>query len=257
MGDASGNLLTAEEAIQARIRQAEQETADLRAKLAEEEAQRVAKEMAAATKAAEEEAKAARALVEAAKTSNKDRSDTNKQAWIDSIGVAQQATDSIISLIDTQTEGGRRAAMVMFAIQKGLALADIAVHTAVASIAALEAGPVVGAVLAGLTVAAGAAAAAVVAAEQPRFHGGLFSGSRGLASDETRAILKTGEVVIPRPMVDRAGGPDGVRQRMDGGSSGGMTVIADFASRRVVIPLTDMVSRALPVDSMLGYAHGH
>ena len=256
LGDASGNLLTAEEAIQARIRQAEQETADLRAKLAAEEEARAAKALADATKAAEEEAKAARALVESTKAANKDQADTNKQAWIDSLGVAQSATDSIIGLLDTQTEGGRRAAMVMFAIQKGLALADIAVHTAVASIAALEAGPVAGAVLAGLTVAAGAAAAASVAAQQPTFHTGLFSGSRSLAADETRAILKTGEVVIPRPMVDRAGGPDHVRQRVDGGGSGGTTLVADFASRRVVVPLLGMIGRSSSVDPMLGYSHG-
>ena len=257
LGDASGNLLTAEEAIQARIRQAEQETAALREKLAKEQADRVAADIEQRMKANDEAGKAQRAAADAAAKAADEQAAVTQQAWTDSIGVARTATDSIVGLLDTQTEGGRKAAMVMFAIQKGLALADIAVHTAVASIAALEAGPVAGAVLAGLTVAAGAAAAASVAAQQPTFHTGLFSGSRSLAADETRAILKTGEVVIPRPMVDRAGGPDHVRQRVDGGGSGGTVLVADFASRRVVVPLLGMIGRSSSVDPMLGYAHGN
>jgi len=213
-------------------------------------------EARASAKAAEEREKHEKAVADAAKRANQEQTATTQQAWMDSLGVAQQATGSIMDLLDTQTEGGRRAAHVMFGIQKALALADIAVHTAVASVAALEAGPVAGAVLAGLTVAAGAAAAASVAAQQPSFRSGLWSGSRGLASDEVRAVVRQGEVVVPSSMVERAGGPEAVRERVDGGPRGATTLIADFASRRVVVPMLDMIGRSSPVDPMAGYAHG-
>ena len=255
LADASGNHATAEEAIQLRIRQAEQETADLRAKLAAEESKRVEANQQQAEKAAAAIAAATAEQAAADRASNKHSSDVRKQAWIDAIGVAQDATDSILGMLDTQNAGQRRAALAVFAIQKGLAIADIAVKTAQSFMAALTIPPPAGEVLGALNVAAGVAAAATVAAQQPSFHAGLFQG-RGLASDEVRAVVKTGEVVVPRPMVDRAGGPDAVRSRVDQPMTGGTTVIADFASRRVLVPLRDTIDRSSPVDPFLGWSHG-
>lgn len=307
LGDASGNLLTAEEAIQARIRQAEQETADLREKLAKDNAAQKAAALTemkstadavlAAMRAgqdalgddldataeeqaaiiAEREAAAMEAYSNITSSVSQTASMIGGQLESE-LSATRRAKDEKIKLYEEQARAGddlaaartkteidaleaqehaqRRAALVAFGINKAIALSDIAVSTAVASVAALEAGPVAGAILSALTIAAGAAAAATVAAQQPSFHTGLFSGSRSLAADETRAILKTGEVVIPRPMVDRAGGPDHVRQRVDGGGSGGTVLVADFASRRVVVPLLGMIGRSSSVDPMLGYSHG-
>jgi hypothetical protein len=56
--------------------------------------------------------------------------------------------------------------------------------------------------------------AAIVANEQPRFHGGRFG--MGINSDEAPAILHRREVVIPPAMVDANGGPQGVQQRLEG-----------------------------------------
>lgn len=98
----------------------------------------------------------------------------------------------------------RRAAMAAFIVQKTAAASQIVVSTLVAATRALELGPIAGPIAAGVISAAGAANAAAVAAERPRFHRG------GMAGDEFDARLRRNEAVITPQGVQAIGGPQAV-----------------------------------------------
>ena len=185
-----------------------------------------------------------------------ENADKQRQATYDTIQVGLQAAGDVSSLIqdvlaeyaqsyDTTTEMGRMAARKQFGINKAFALGDIAIKTAQAVMGFLTLVPpnVPGAVGAGIT---GATQAAIVAARQPTFHSGRFSRQGTLVTDEQPAILRRGEVVVPSPMVARAGGPEAVRERLQGNGSGAppIMLVADFQDRRVTVPLARAVRSA-------------
>lgn len=178
-----------------------------------------------------------------------------RAAVFDTINVGLEAASEVSGLIqevmaeyaqsyDTTTEMGRMAARKQFAINKAFALGDIAIKTAQAVVGFLAMVPPnpVGAVFAGVT---GATQAAIVAARQPTFHAGRFARQGNLVTDEQPAILRRGEVVVPSPMVAAAGGPEAVRERLQGGgSSPNVMLVADFQDRRVTVPLARAVRSA-------------
>ena len=178
-----------------------------------------------------------------------------REAVFNTIQVGLQAASEVSGLIqeimaeyaqsyDTTTEMGRMAARKQFAINKAFALGDIAIKTAQAVVGFLSMVPPnpVGAVFAGVT---GATQAAIVAARQPTFHVGRFTRQGNLVTDEQPAILRRGEVVVPSPMVAAAGGPEAVRERLQGGgSSPNVMLVADFQDRRVTVPLARAVRSA-------------
>lgn len=168
------------------------------------------------------------------------------------VALTQQATNSLIDMMDTPTDGGRNAALALFAVNKGVAVADIAVKTAQATMAALTIPPPAGPILAGANIAAGAIAAAAALAAQPQFHAG-----RVLQSDETVATLQKSEVVIPAAEVSRQGGPQGVAERLRGGG-GGQTIVlrADFSDRSLMVPLARETRAAGGTDPLYGWARG-
>lgn len=159
-------------------------------------------------------------------------------------GLIQEVMAEYAQSYDTTTEMGRMAARKQFAINKAFALGDIAIKTAQAVVGFLAMVPPnpVGAVFAGVT---GATQAAIVAARQPTFHVGRFTRQGNLVTDEQPAILRRGEVVVPSPMVAAAGGPEAVRERLQGGgSSPNVMLVADFQDRRVTVPLARAVRSA-------------
>jgi hypothetical protein len=159
-------------------------------------------------------------------------------------GLIQEVMAEYAQSYDTTTELGRMAARKQFAINKAFALGDIAIKTAQAVVGFLAMVPPnpVGAVFAGVT---GATQAAIVAARQPTFHVGRFTRQGNLVTDEQPAILRRGEVVVPSPMVAAAGGPEAVRERLQGGgSSPNVMLVADFQDRRVTVPLARAVRSA-------------
>lgn len=142
----------------------------------------------------------------------------NRDAMIDTAlqfsGVIQGVFGDYMQQYASMGEEGKRQARKLFAVNKALALAEIVVNTARAIMTALAsygpAGPAMAAMVGGM----GITQAAIVANEQPRFHGGRFG--MGINSDESPAILHRREVVIPPAMVDANGGPQGVQQRLEG-----------------------------------------
>lgn len=170
---------------------------------------------------------------------------------LDITSFAQTITDQVISTFDTQTKVGREAALQAFKVQKAFALTDIAIKTAQAIVGFL-AGPVpnpIGAIGASIT---GAAQAAVVASQTPSFHSGRFGAA--MASDESPAILRRGEVVVPSPLVRSAGGPEAVRDRLEAPSANApITLVADFGDRRVTVPLARAARRGMR-DNHVGWS---
>ena len=168
------------------------------------------------------------------------------------IGLTGQSIQALIGMMDTQTKEGRNAALALFTVNKGVAVADIAVKTAQATMAALTVPPPAGPILAGANVLAGSIAAGAALAAQPTFHAG-----RVLAADETGAVLQRHEVVIPAPEVSRQGGPQGVADRLRGKASDGVTILrADFSDRSVLVPLARETRTAGGVPSLYGWASG-
>lgn len=197
-----------------------------------------------------------KALREEELTALADNQAKQREAVFNTVQVGLQAASEVSGLIqevmaeyaqsyDTTTEMGRMAARKQFAINKAFALGDIAIKTAQAVVGFLAMVPPnpVGAAFAGVT---GATQAAIVAARQPTFHVGRFTRQGNLVTDEQPAILRRGEVVVPSPMVAAAGGPEAVRERLQGGGGSGPNVmlVADFQDRRVTVPLARAVRSA-------------
>lgn len=157
--------------------------------------------------------------------------------------VVEQEADTIRVYVPISR---RRVAERQFAVNKAFAIADIGIKTAQAVMGFLAMVPpnIPGSIGAGIL---GATQAAVVAAKQPKFHAGRFTQSGNLVTDEQPAILRRGEVVVPSPMVASAGGPEAVRERLRSpvGMAAPTMLVADFADRRVTVPL----SRAEPPNT--------
>lgn len=108
----------------------------------------------------------------------------------------------------------------LFNFRKGLALAEIAMGTAEAVVAAQKLVTPFNAIQSALAVATGVAQAGVVMSQQmPSFHMG------GLAPDEANARVLRGEAILDRATVRRIGGEQGVRNLQQGGSSSVQTVV--------------------------------
>ena len=112
----------------------------------------------------------------------------------------------------------------LFRFEKGMALAEIAMSTAEAVIAAQKLPIPFNAISAALAVATGVAQAGVVQSQQmPSFHMG------GLAPDEATARVLAGEAILDRSTVRRLGGEQGVRNLQEnGGAKSQVVVIQPF-----------------------------
>ena len=108
----------------------------------------------------------------------------------------------------------------LFNFRKGMALAEIAMGTAEAVVAAQKLISPFNVIQSALAVATGAAQAGVVMSQQmPSFHMG------GLAPDEANARVLRGEAILDRATVRRIGGEQGVRNLQQGGSGSVNTVV--------------------------------
>ena len=113
------------------------------------------------------------------------------------------------------------AAKAIFRINQSATLANIAMQTAENIVKAQGAGPLAPFLIAA-AVAQGVTQGAVVASQQPpSFHMG------GLAPDESRATLLTGEAVLDRTTT-RLLGPEGVRRLQNGGGTGEIIIMQPF-----------------------------
>ncbi len=108
----------------------------------------------------------------------------------------------------------------LFNFRKGMALAEIAMGTAEAVVAAQKLITPFNAIQSALAIATGVAQAGVVMSQQmPSFHMG------GMAPDEANARVLRGEAILDRATVRRMGGEQGVRNLQQGGSPGVQTVV--------------------------------
>lgn len=209
------------------------------------EADAEAKAVAEREAAREADVKAAMEAEAAKQKSMMDTVETGLNVAADSSALLQDIINEFAQTYDTSTEIGRRAAKRQFAVNKAFAIADIGIKTAQAVMGFLAMVPpnIPGSIGAGIL---GATQAAVVAAKQPKFHAGRFTQSGNLVTDEQPAILRRGEVVVPSPMVASAGGPEAVRERLRSpvGMAAPTMLVADFADRRVTVPLSRAVRSA-------------
>ena len=172
-------------------------------------------------------------------------------------GYIGQTLGLISGMYDANTKEGRKAIREMAIAQKAAAIFDVAIKGVQAVMAALTipppAGPIL-AVAAGVTAAA--SAASVAAQPLPSFHSGRFAGAiQPVQPDESPAMLRRGEVVVPAPTVRANGGVDGVRQRLgERGGDGGMVLAIDLTDRRIRLPLARDMARAIPASPYLGWA---
>lgn len=108
----------------------------------------------------------------------------------------------------------------LFRFEKGMALANVAMATAEAIMAAQALIPPFNAIQSGIALATGIAQSGVVMSQQmPSFHMG------GMAPDEATARVLRGEAILDRSTVRRIGGEQGVRNLQQGGSSSTNTVV--------------------------------
>ena len=133
------------------------------------------------------------------------------------------STISTISLqaIDKENKEQEKAAKALFRLQQAASIANIAMTTAENINKYTGAGPLAP-FLVGAAIATGAAQAAAVAAQSPpSFHMG------GLAPDERRATLLSGEAVLDRTTT-RSLGPEGFRRLQNGGGAGEIIIMQPF-----------------------------
>lgn len=128
--------------------------------------------------------------------------------FVGSLDTFAGAVGEYLKNTDKLTE---ESANKLFRLEQTAAVAGIAMETAKAIAASLGLPPVVrGATIAAITAAGAAQTAAVLSQQPPTLHMG------GMAPDETRATLLTGEAVLDRTTVRNMGGPEGVRQLQNG-----------------------------------------
>ncbi len=230
-GDAETALVATERAYQTAI----QETIDLRQRQADEFMRALERERAAREKSVEAEKED---IVDVAEL-RREYLTTQLAAADGVLANAQTVSDALTSMFDTQTEGGKKAYLALFKASKGIALADIAVKTGQAFMAALTVPPPAGPVLAVSALAAGAAQGIAAAAVQPRIN---HSGRVNMAADEAMTVVQRGEVVLSAPQVTRAGGPQAVadavrRSQGTAPATPAVTLYADFTEGRAAVLL--------------------
>lgn len=134
-------------------------------------------------------------------------------------------TDNQRAELDERLAAEKKAAKRSFALSKALAIVEIAVSTAQASMAAFAqgmkvGGPVAAGIFTGLALGAGALQTAVVARQKPPAHRGLVPMAGGQA-DEGVTVLTAGEAVLSPRGVENAGGAAGVAAMNRGQPAGG------------------------------------
>jgi DNA repair exonuclease SbcCD ATPase subunit len=118
-------------------------------------------------------------------------------------------------------EKKKKQMTALFNFRKGMAIAEIAMGTAEAVVAAQKLIPPFNLIQSALAVATGVAQAGVVMSQQaPQFHMG------GMAPDETSARVLKGEAILDRATVRNLGGEQGVKQlQQNQGPAGGQVMV--------------------------------
>ena len=117
-------------------------------------------------------------------------------------------------------EQKKKQMMGLFNFRKGMAIAEIAMGTAEAVVAAQKLIPPFNAIQTALAVATGVAQAGIVMGQQPpQFHMG------GMAPDEMGARVLKGEAILDRATVRGLGGEQGVRQLQQNQGMGGQVMV--------------------------------
>jgi hypothetical protein len=117
-------------------------------------------------------------------------------------------------------EQKKKQLMGLFNFRKGMAIAEIAMGTAEAVVAAQKLIPPFNAIQTALAVATGVAQAGIVMGQQPpQFHMG------GMAPDEMGARVLKGEAILDRATVRGLGGEQGVRQLQQNQGMGGQVMV--------------------------------
>ena len=167
-------------------------------------------------------------------------------AWTDASSTAlnglRTIADHAAGSLRSGSDQARSAAVAWFNAAKVLGLADVAIKTQQAIMAALATGGPMAPALAVSAGIQGATAAATIAAQQPRFHSGMRAGLQG---DEVPAVVTRRETIIDAQTTRESGGAEGIRRMLRGGRRDETPVlIADFADRSVIVPLSREVDRA-------------
>ena len=117
-------------------------------------------------------------------------------------------------------EQKKKQLMGLFNFRKGMAIAEIAMGTAEAVVAAQKLIPPFNGIQTALAMAVGVAQAAIVMGQQPpQFHMG------GMAPDEMGARVLKGEAILDRATVRGLGGEQGIRQLQQNQGMGGQVVV--------------------------------
>ena len=144
----------------------------------------------------------------------------NSQIEID---MSDKKREELAKMSDIEREAyekKKKQLRALFVFQKGMSMAEVAMKTAEAIIAAQKLIPPFNFIQMGIATGIGAAQLGVVMSQQmPSFHMG------GLAQDESTARVLKGEAVLDRATVRRIGGEQGVRNLQQGGSNASQTVV--------------------------------
>ena len=144
----------------------------------------------------------------------------NSQLEIDMSDKKYEEIEKMSTIEREAYEKKKKQLRALFMFQKGMSMAEVAMKTAEAIIAAQKLIPPFNFIQAGIATGIGAAQLGVVMSQQmPSFHMG------GLAQDESTARVLKGEAVLDRATVRRIGGEQGVRNLQQGGSNGSQTVV--------------------------------
>ena len=158
---------------------------------------------------------------------------------------AATLADVVASRAKAGSKAQRKAAMASFAITKAAGLAQIAVDTVVASVAALKLPWPMNAIVSATIIAQGVASAAIVAAKPPpSFHlGGTPAGTGALAQPDvvSASILSSEEVVTQEESRRRAAAGGGDRRTV---LQIGHQVYDDMTTKALRTPSSPM-SRAM------------
>lgn len=130
--------------------------------------------------------------------------------------------EGYLSNTDRLTE---ESAQKLFMLNKMAALADIAFNTAVNISKYAGTGPAAPFLIAGVTAAGAAQAAAVASQPMPTLHMG---GTPYMAPDESPAKLLKGEAVLDRTTTRLIGGESGIRDMLNGKNNQGPIIIQPF-----------------------------
>ncbi len=135
----------------------------------------------------------------------------------ETFGAYSNMLNGIADLVENNSKEEGKAAVKVFALRQGAAIAETAMNTAKGIVNALATYPGPGGIaLASIIGATGATQMAAIASQQPpSFHmGGM------LANDEMGARVLRGEAVLDRATVRRIGGEEGVKKLQQGNGTG-------------------------------------